>query len=509
MYEPTQRNADMQAALDDAAHADGWPDIIPLAGGLEVEKPYPLDALPPIARDAVRHYQQYGQQPVAMVACSALAAMSYATQGLADVARDEVLRSPLSLNLLLCAESGERKTSGDALFMKPIWLWEREKADARNEEIKTVQFALAAHEEKVKGVKQQIQQAAKKSDSAVMAKAEHDLLQLERQKPICPVQFQAAFSDVNQQTLAVMLGIGHPSAALLCNEAAIVIGGDGMRPENVLQFYGFINTIWDGATYRRNRLTTQSADIVGRRLTCSLMMQPSVLMELLNIKKGQSRGTGFLARSLFAQPTSTMGTRYYQLPPDTAFMECFYSRIRELLEMPLPVEDERNMRLNPPVLRLTADSKNLWTAYYNQVESELGADGSFHDVADFAAKSADNAARLAGIFHVFEHGVEGEIGETTMRAALAIAGWHLDETKRVFGAMQMPELLRNAEVILQWLLARPDNSFTTSDVGQRAPSRALRRKEQWEPVLTLLCEHGYIRRQGNGYQLHPQARGQA
>ena len=41
--------------------------------------PYPVDALPGIIRDAVCSYQKYGQQPLPLIACSALANVSLAT----------------------------------------------------------------------------------------------------------------------------------------------------------------------------------------------------------------------------------------------------------------------------------------------------------------------------------------------------------------------------------------------------------------------------------------------
>src|SRR5438128_9035919 len=83
-----------------------WPDPEPL-GDAGAERPYPLDALPPILGDAVAEYQSYGQQPVPMVACSGLASASLAAQPLADVVRDRNLVGPISLYTLIIAISGE------------------------------------------------------------------------------------------------------------------------------------------------------------------------------------------------------------------------------------------------------------------------------------------------------------------------------------------------------------------------------------------------------------------
>ena len=68
--------------------------------------PYPADALPSIIREAACSYQKYGQQPLPLIACSALANVSLACQTLANVARDNLLVSPVSLYFLCVSGSG-------------------------------------------------------------------------------------------------------------------------------------------------------------------------------------------------------------------------------------------------------------------------------------------------------------------------------------------------------------------------------------------------------------------
>lgn len=53
---------------------------------------------------------------MALVACSALSTLSVPGQGLVDFRRDRHLVGPVSLYLLALADSGERKTTCDAIF---------------------------------------------------------------------------------------------------------------------------------------------------------------------------------------------------------------------------------------------------------------------------------------------------------------------------------------------------------------------------------------------------------
>ena len=77
---------------------------------------YPIEQLPDIIKDAILSYQEYGQQPTALLANSALSNVSLACQGLANVARDDSLISPISMYFITVASSGERKSAADKVF---------------------------------------------------------------------------------------------------------------------------------------------------------------------------------------------------------------------------------------------------------------------------------------------------------------------------------------------------------------------------------------------------------
>jgi putative DNA primase/helicase len=107
----------------------------------------------------------------------------------------------------------------------------------------------------------------------------------------------------------------------------------------------------------------------------------------------------------------------------------FEARIRELLAQPLAT-DERGC-LTPVVLDLSSQARAEWIRFHDEIERELGARGAFRSVRDVAAKAAENVARLAALFHVLEHGASGTIASGEIRAAASIAGWHLNEARRL------------------------------------------------------------------------------
>ena len=95
-----------------------------------MQPPYPIDALPDIIKNAIISYAEYGQQPISLLANSALSNVSLSCQGLANVARDDLLVSPISMYFITVASSGERKTAADKVFSQGIKAWENQKAEA-------------------------------------------------------------------------------------------------------------------------------------------------------------------------------------------------------------------------------------------------------------------------------------------------------------------------------------------------------------------------------------------
>ena len=140
--------------------ANNWPKPLSLLVRTSPEL-YPLDALPKALQDAVREVQDFTQAPIALVASSSLAALSVATQAIADVKRAEQLTGAAGLFILVIADSGERKSTCDGYFIKPIQDYEREQAEAAKPLLREYHAAMEAWEAKRGGVKDKIRLLAK------------------------------------------------------------------------------------------------------------------------------------------------------------------------------------------------------------------------------------------------------------------------------------------------------------------------------------------------------------
>ncbi|MDP2830382.1 MAG: DUF3987 domain-containing protein [Sulfuricellaceae bacterium] len=429
--------------------SNGWPQPQPHPLAVRVEpEPYPIDALPYAIRAAVEEVTGFVKAPLPLMASSALAALSLAIQAHADVQRAEKLHGPVGLFLLTIADSGERKSTADGFFTKPIRDYEEAQAEAAKPILKDYKAAIEAWGAKCGGIKEAIRQLAKTNKPT--AGMESALRDLEHDKPEAPRIPRLLYADATPEALAYGLAKQWPSGGVVSAEAGIVFGSHGMGKDSVMRNLGLLNQLWDGTSLTIDRRSTESFTVRGARLTVALQVQEPTLREFFAKSGALARGTGFLARFLVAWPASTQGMRpFTEAPANWPALAAFHRRIAAILDQPAPIDEDG--ALTPPMLPLTPEAKAAWVAYHNAIESELSSGGELYDVRDVASKSADNAARLAALFQIFE-GAGGAIGADAFEGASRIAAWHLNEARRFFGELALPAELADAARLDSWLI---------------------------------------------------------
>lgn len=442
-YRPDEGNA---PAGD--SEGTGWPDPHPLAAKIEPES-YPLDALPDTIRAAVEEVAGFVKAPAALVASSALAALSLACQAHIDAKRAEKLHGPVGLFLLTIADSGERKSTCDGFFVSSIRQYQEEQAEAMKPAIKEHEAAIAAWGAERDGLLSAVKDAGKKGKPTDKLRA--DLAQLQQEKPEPPRVPRLTLGDETPENLAWSLAKQWPSAGVLSSEAGVVFGSHGMGKDSAMRNLALLNVLWDGGAHSIGRRTSESFTVRGARLTMGLMIQETTLREYFSKSGGLARGTGFFARFLVAWPESTQGQRpFTEAPANWPHLAAFHRRIAAILNQPAPIDEDG--ALTPAMLSLAPDAKAAWVEYHDAIESELASGGELYDVRDVASKSADNAARLAALFQQFEHGMGGAIGLDSFERASRITAWHLSEARRFFGELALPAELADAARLDSWLI---------------------------------------------------------
>jgi len=157
---------------------------------------------------------------------------------------------------------------------------------------------------------------------------------------------------------------------------------------------------------------------------------------------------------------------------------------------------DKKGRLTPPALQFSPEAKQLWAQYHDTVESGLAPGGELSEVKDFASKSAEQAARIAGVLHVFENGPSGTITAETMKRGIKLAAWYLHEAGRVFSASALPPVFQDAVQLLNWIKSRCEESQKSQEsqvsVLREGPNQ-LRVKTHRDAALKVLEEHQWLR----------------
>ena len=195
-----------------------------------MQTPYPIEALPPIISDAVKYHHTYCQQPISLIATAALTQISIACQGLVDIRRNSDLTSPVSLYAMVIAESGERKSTADNAFGKAIRDYEAGQFTLFDMLMVEYQSKLDVWETEHAGMKNEIKRLAgnvKKRNTKEASQLREEFERHNQLKPIPPASPKMLYEDVNQQSLAINLYNGRPSAALMSDEGGILIGSNG------------------------------------------------------------------------------------------------------------------------------------------------------------------------------------------------------------------------------------------------------------------------------------------
>lgn len=486
---------------------DYWPSLRPLATPVE-RVPYPLDALPTAIRCAVEEVTDFVKAPVALTACGAVSALALAGQAVANVKRAERLEGPTALFLLAVAESGERKTKVDNFFMQPIRDFEYAQAIAAGPAKTEYQQRAGALESRIAGVKEGIRGRAKAGKSS--EDLEQVLLDLERSRKAPPRYPRLIYNNTSSEALLFELANRWPSGGVVSSEAGMVFGSHSLGGDSVMRSLAAFNQLWDGIDVNVDRRTSDSFVVRGARFSMTLQVQPETMSSFLEKSGALARGMGFLARFLMCYPESTQGTRpFTEAPKSWSSLDRFNERITEILQLPIPVRPDGG--LAPAVLSMSQRARAAWIGYHDRIESELAEGGDYVDVRDVASKSAENAARLAALFQVFESGVDQEISESSFDSASRITAWHLDEAKRYLSENFSPGKERDAVVLEKWLICYAKKSGTSvvnkNDVRQKGPVN-LRRGILLESAIDELESAGRVRLGSDGrrtvLELHPE-----
>ena len=407
-----------------------------------------------------------------------------------------MLVSPVSLYFLIIANSGERKSAADKTFSHGIRQWQELNREKLAPDVRSAQILHHAWKAECDGITKQIRKVSHRGENTDFL--QRQLKTLLTSEPIIPLLPELFFEDITQEAFTTNLAYNWPSSSLWSDEAGIILSGYSMQ-SNTTKFVATLNRIWDGNPFILHRKTTKSFTVANRRLTMSLMLQPLLLEQLLKRSGGISRQSGFLARSLIVQPGSSMGTRYYQEPPESLNgLSKFHDRISNCLNQSLTLD--RHGCHDIPTLSFSPQAKAKCVTFFDSIEKGLNRSNEWLLIQDFASKSAENAARLTALLHLF-NGEYGNITTESVERSIEIIHWHLMESKRIL----VPNLYHHSGVnnedaikLLNWIKIKQIRVTGPRHLQQYSP---IRDKAARNKALNTLMEHDYLHEETAGSKI--------
>ena len=455
----------------------------PLLRGIADGAEYPVQALGPLV-DAVQAVQGMTQAPMAIPAASALAVASLAVQGFADVETLAGNRA-LSLYLLTIAGSGERKSSCDAPFMAPLREYEREQSKAQRDDLQAYVNAQAIWKVDRDHILNEVKKG--KGEKKTAARADLNTLGPE---PAAPPSTDRTVTEPTFEGLTRLFATGQPSLGIFSDEGGQFLGGYAMNSENRQKTLAAFNDLWMGNPIRRTRAGDGHSTLFGRRLAMHLMVQPGVARAFM--ADPMAADTGFLPRFLICEPPSTIGTRLYgNMRRDDSALNSFTARLRDILETPMPMDPDTR-ELQPRTLPLSDEARALLIRYADTVEAAQAPGGDLHHLPGYASKSAELAARIAGVLTMFRDLHTPEVASADIGNGIALAQFYLSEAVRLTDEAAVSAEIDRAETLRKWLLemwAEPE--ILLRDVLNRGPN-SLRDNIKARAALALLEQNGWI-----------------
>jgi hypothetical protein len=425
--------------------------------------------------------------PYSLIGISMFTAASTACQGHIDVklptASGKV--TPVSLYSLFVGESGERRTTVNNLLCRAIYEHDQTKSKVYINEARQYKKKY----EVWRTVKRKYTQAIAKT--VISGESELSLSRL-LDEHICeePRKPRDRPTLVQRSSTTALLerldGEGH-SVAFISDEAQMMFDSPSTRN------FGFFSKLWDGASVlSSNRTDKESFVASDPRATLCLMAHPATLRKFVAKHGEVARGSGYWARFLIASPPSKKGYRISTAPEgELRHLETFNSRVAELLssfEQKDP--DEQSKRV---VLEFNDVASMEWKQLADQIEIDLGPSGPLHDISDFAAKFLEIVSRIAAVMHYF-CGSGELIDNTTLRGAVHIGYWHLNQYRQLFGQSR-PQDEADAELYISHFmthyLSRGRQYVERKTLSHSGPLAA-RSKYRRDAALAILLEQGYL-----------------
>jgi replicative DNA helicase len=496
MLAPNSRDGSQVPEVSACEVADGrasaavareqWPPLKPLP--TSNVPPFPVDALPPVLRAWVAMQSASTQVPSDLPALAGLSAVSAATAKAFVVA--EPWFEPLTLWSATVLAAGSRASAVVTAAIAPLAEVEREMRGLAEARLRVSEVDRLVLRRRLSTALGAVADAETEDDrflkGAEVADLQGRLASIDaRHLP------RLLSDDASPQSVVSLLGESHGRLAIMTSEdgpfsrLASLAKRAGPDLGNLLKAHSGEDIVVD-------RIGRAPVHVYAPSLVMGLRLHPH-LLEAVRDHAGL-RGTGVLARFLFAVPDSLVGYRDVEPPRcDPQVQREYVALVKGLVE-----RSERSLRdeKQSVALRLDADAARAFLSVRRDIELRLRPNGDLAAIGEWAGKATGLVLRVAGLLHISARPVDTptEITAATLLSAVGIVvGYGVPHARAVLLGDAASEALEQARRVADWLAATGRERVTQRDVHRKFQA-AFEGAAGVKAALRVLEEHGFLRR---------------
>lgn len=399
-----------------------------------VSMPFPTDALPEPLRDMVKHAARQTSGPESLCAAAGLG-ISAASMGSAFVVQSAHGRETRgNLYLLAFAGSGTGKGQSFNLMASPWleagkammeeWVMEDRPRILADLELATTDLELAKKDRR------------NKAPSVDAAAAENSIRDAVKRKTVAESALaREPLLNIGNVTLeAILEAVANSpgeASTIFSSEARDIVDNllgryskDGKGGDETIFLQGYSG---DPVTHKRKGKDALIAH--SPCLTFCLAVQPDIWERMASSSRLME--SGFLARAMtFNSHAAPMRPSGHSVPKETA--DAWRAVIQALLS-------RRANPFPPDIIIPTVEAKSVIDALANESADNREAGGRWVWCESHAARLAENAWRLAMVFHALQNpqgGANIRLSQDTATRAVTVARWFFTETLALLAPMR-------------------------------------------------------------------------
>lgn len=450
---------------------------------------FPIECLPPPARDLVMNIHYQVECAIAAVASTLFGVCSIVSQDKIRVRKSENHVSPVTLWFLTAQPSGERKTALLNILMKIFREYDRRQEIELQNKISRYENELVLWKRKRELM---VKMAVKEQNANFLMgmvnqmSVDRYLEMLEAQdknRPVKPKVRRLIYEDTTIAALIKGLADYSSTTSIVTDEFSHI------TRNGLLTHPGSMCKTFDGSILSSDRVSTGAKRIYEPLITLLLMGQPEIINSYIEKHWSTLDSTGFISRLLISSLESTAGDKISEnaIEPNLELINQFNKRITQLLE----TESEGN---EPKILEFTPEAEKLLKDYSDLVEKQMTEGAIYARFRAYASRLSDKLARLSAILtYVFGGG--GSIDAKTVRNCIKIIDWYTNQYVGIFGFQSMTVDERNVLLLGRWLCDKSHEKrisvFDRIHIRRYGPN-AIRKQSLLDAALYELASSGHV-----------------